>query len=190
MRTLLSFGCALALVASVSVVRAEELKSGLQVGESIGAYDVEKCAGNANDGVEEGAKLCYRCKLGNRPVIAIFTRSTDESVSNLMKELDAVVAKNEEKKAASFVNLLGESPEKMKAGAKKLVDKSKAENIAVVVPVDGDNGPEALNLNPKADVTVLIYNKGKIEANHAIAAGKLDKKAIQAIIADTDKILK
>lgn len=190
MRKLLSVGLAVAVLASVSAVRAEDLKSGLQVGESIGAYDVEKCAGNENDGVEQGKVLCYRCKLGNRPVIAVFARSADDKLAALMKALDALVVHNEDKKAASFVNLLGDDADALKEASKSLVEKSKAENIAVVVPIEHKNGPEALKLNPDADVTVLIYNKGKIEANHALAAGKLDAKKIKAIIADTDKILK
>ena len=56
MRILATFGLVMALA---SVAMAEELKSGLQVGESVGAFNVEKCAG-IEDGIAVGKKLCYR----------------------------------------------------------------------------------------------------------------------------------
>lgn len=189
MKKLLCCAVAVALFSTLGTARAEDLKSGLQPGDTIGAFDVEKCAGNDKDGVEVGKVLCYRCRLGNRPTIAVFAHSADSKLAALMKELDAVVAKNEDKKAASFVTLLGDNADKAKQAAKALVAKAKTENIAVVVPLEHANGPEHLKLNPKADVTVLIYSKGKIEANHALAAGKLNAEAIKKIVADTSKIL-
>ena len=185
------FGLAMAFAALAVVARAEEkeLKSGLQVGEELPAYYVVKAAGNPKDNVEEGEELCYRCKLGNRPVVMVFARKTDDKLAALVKELDKVVAKNSDKKMASFVNLLGSDKEALKRDAKKLVEKSKAENIAVVVPVDNEKGPDAYNVNPEADVTVLIYKQGTVEANHALASGKLSEQEIKKIIEDTSKIL-
>ncbi len=64
------------------------------------------------------------------------------------------------------------------------------ENVALVVPVDSANGPESYNINPDAEVTVLIYRGGKVEANHALAVGQLNDSAVKSIVADTGKILK
>jgi hypothetical protein len=189
MKKLITLSVAVCVVALASALQAGE-KSGLQPGEQIGAYNVEKICGNANDGVKDGATLCYRCKLGNRPVVAVFTRSADPKVAKLLAEIDKVVAANEDKKAAAFVNILGSDVSALKKGAQSLVETSKAENIAVVVPQDNDKGPSNLKLNPKVDVTVLIYNKGTIEANHAVSAADLNEKTIKAIVADTGKILK
>jgi len=189
MSKLLGTVLAVAVVATASLAQAEELKSGLQVGEGIGAYIVEKCAGNPNDGVAVGETLCYRCKMGNRPVVAVFARSIDGKLDSLLKELDQVVAANESKKAVSFVNLDGENIDGLKTQAQKLVDKAKVNNIAVVVPTEKRQGWGGLKLNPKADLTVLIYRKGKIAANHAFAEGELDEKAIKKIVKDTSLIL-
>ncbi len=62
--------------------------------------------------------------------------------------------------------------------------------MALVVPNDTENGPEDFNINPEAEVTVTIYRNGKVAATHALSKGQLDAKEIQAIIADTSKILK
>ncbi len=56
MRILAMLGLVMALA---SVATAEELKSGLQVGDSVGVIIVEKCAG-IEDGIAVGKKLCYR----------------------------------------------------------------------------------------------------------------------------------
>jgi hypothetical protein len=192
----MSLGLALAL-GLVVVAQAEEtkeaakeaLKSGLQPGDRISAYDVVKVAGAPNDEVEEGTKLCYRCKLGNRPVVAVFAHEVDEELVALIKELNALVAKNEKKEMASFVNLLGEDQEALAKEAKKLAKEAKADNVAVVVPEEHKNGPEHLKLNEKADVTVLIYKEGVIEKNHAFAKDELKKEIIAKVLKDTDVIL-
>jgi hypothetical protein len=59
MKAIVALGLAAAWAACVTTASAEELKSGLQVGDFVGAFDVEKCAG-IEDGVKVGQKLCYR----------------------------------------------------------------------------------------------------------------------------------
>ena len=79
------FAC-LVVVLSASLASAD-LVSGPQPGERVGAFTVTKVAGNANDGVAEGKSLCYRCKMGNRPVVMIFARTADKSLAELIDEL-------------------------------------------------------------------------------------------------------
>jgi len=190
MRKLVAPSLVTALVLSAAAVIAADVKSGLQQGEKINAFIVTKCAGNPTDGVAEGESLCYRCKMGNRPVAAVFAHSVDDNLVSLVKELDKVVAQNQDKKMASFVNLIGENKDQLKDDAKQLVETAGVENIAVVVPAEGRRGWDALKLSDDADVTVLIFKDGKIAANHAVAPGKLNQDKIAAIVADTGKILK
>jgi hypothetical protein len=178
-----------ALFGLAATVSAANLSSGPQAGEMVGAFEVKKVAGNKNDDVAEGQELCYRCKLGNRPVVAIFSRQPDEKLGRLIKEVDSVVGQNSDKKMAAFVNLLGSDEASLEAAAKKIVEKSGAENIAIVVPKDQPNGPASYKISPEAETTVLIYVKGKVVANHAFAPGALDDKTITKIVDDTAKIL-
>lgn len=188
MKVVTSFAVALALAFAVSA-QAEELKSGPQTGEELGAFDVVKVAGNPHDGVKVGDELCYRCKMGNRPMVMVFARKADKNLQKLVEELDKVVAKNEEKKLGAFVNLLGTKESQAKEAAEKLVKETEAHNVAVVVPKEQPNGPESYKLDPKAEVTVLIYVKGEVAANHALPEGKLNADVTQKIIDDTSKIL-
>ena len=93
MRASLTFGIAALLLAGVSLAQAAELKSGLQQGESVGAFQVEKCGGAVNDNVKVGDQLCYRCMLGAKPVVMVFARKADDKLAGLVKELDKTVAK-------------------------------------------------------------------------------------------------
>lgn len=58
MRNLVAFGFAAALVGSAWAV-AGEIESGLEVGQSVGFFEVVKLGG-ADDGVAVGEQLCYR----------------------------------------------------------------------------------------------------------------------------------
>jgi len=178
-----------ALVLGAGVAVAAELKSGLQPGEDLGAFEVEKCAGAVNDGRKAGDTFCYRCMLGNRPVVMVFARKADDKLAKLVKELDKEVAEHADEKLGSFVNLIGKDASALKKTAKEFAEKNKVDHVALVVPQDHENGPTSYNVSPDAEVTVIIYNKGKVAANHAFASGKLDAKAIAAIVADTDKML-
>jgi hypothetical protein len=190
MRASIIFGLAAVLLASVAAVRAAELKSGLQPGDLVGAFDVEKCGGAVNDGKEVGANFCYRCMLGNKPVVMVFARSSDKQLAALVKQLDKTVTKNADQKLSSFVNLIGANPDELKAAAKDFAAKNQLENVALVVPQENENGPAEFKINPAVDVTVTIYRNGKVVASHAVGEGQLDQKEIDAIIADTGKILK
>jgi len=188
MKAVVTFAAAVVLMASAAL--AADLKSGLQPGASVPPFDVEKVAGAVNDGKSVGDNFCYRCMLGNKPVVMVWARTTDESLGKLVKQLDAAIEKNADQKLSSFVNVLGKDADAAKANAKAFAAKHKVENVALVVPQDNANGPDDYAISPEADVTVLIYRGGKVAANHAVAAGKLSDDEIKSIIADTSKILK
>lgn len=178
-----------ALFLGAGVAVAAELKSGLQPGDDLGAFDVEKCAGAVNDGRKAGETFCYRCMLGNRPVVMVFARKADDNLAKLVGKLDQQVGQHADQKLGSFVNLIGKDAAALKKSAKEFADKNKVENVALVVPQDHENGPSSYRVSPDAEVTVIIYNKGKVAANHSFAPGKLDAKGIEAIVADTAKML-
>jgi hypothetical protein len=180
----------LAMVLASATAFAAELKSGLQPGDLVGAFNVEKCGGAVNDGKENGANFCYRCMLGNKPVVMVFARKADSSLASLVKELDKHVAQNADQKLSSFVNLIGSNPGELKATAKDFAAKNKLENVALVVPEENENGPADFNINPDAEVTVTIYRNGKVAASHAVGPGGLSSDEIKTIVGDTAKILK
>jgi hypothetical protein len=188
MKTMIAAGLAAALMAAGAF--AGDFKSGLQPGDFVGAFDVEKCGGAVNDGREVGDNFCYRCMLGDRPVVMVFARQADPQLARLVKELDKTVAAHADQKLSSFVNLIGKDDKVLKAKAKKFAADNQVANVALVVPQENENGPEEFKISPDAEVTVILYRGMTVAANHAVAPGKLDKQAIDGILADTSKILK
>ena len=186
MKRVLGLFFAVALLVS-GIAIAEDLKSGLKEGADIGPFDVTKCAGAEEDGVDVGKNLCYRCKNGARPQVMVFTRSSDEKVIELVKQLDEQLKKHEEEQLRAFVNVLGDSKDTATDEAKKMATASKAKLVPFVVPNEVENGPEDYGINAKADVTIIIANKSKVVANRAVASAKdLD---IEAIMGDVKKML-
>jgi hypothetical protein len=179
---------ALVVVSCAAFLVAGEVKSGLDVGASIGAFDVVKCSGAANDGVDVGEQLCYRCRYGQRPMVMVFARKgSDAQLASLVAALDKTVAGASGKKLQAFVNLLGEDREALEGQAKDLGAQTKSENVPIVVPVENENGPENYGISPDADVTVIVADKSKVVANRAIA-GELDQETVDAILADVKKV--
>ena len=151
----------------VAAVASADVTSGPQVGERVGAFTVTKVTGNADDGVADGKTLCYRCKMGQRPVVMVFARSADEKLAKFCKELDEEIEEHADTKLTAFVNMIGAEEESLKKSAADFVSK---------------NGPEDFKIAPDADVTVVCYKEGEVKANHAFAAGGLSDEKIEAIV--------
>jgi len=181
-----AFGVAslLGLALTGPTARAGELKSGLVPGDAPPAFTVQDVTGPA-----AGEKLCYRCRYGGNPVVAVFTRKLDPSVTALVKKVDAEVAKNGDKKMKAFVVFLTDDPDKAEPKLKAIAEKNDIKNVPLTI-FDGPPGPPAYKLSDKADVTVLMWVKSDVKVNYAFGGDeKLDKKTIDAIVADTAKIL-
>jgi hypothetical protein len=186
MKRALTFCTTLALLVSVAV--AAELKSGLEPGKPIGPFDVIKCAG-PDDKVKVGDELCYRCKYGNRPMVMVFSRSSDAKVAALAKKLDAAVEANSSKQLAAFVSMLGGDREALESTAKQFCTGNKLANVPLVVPVEFENGPADYGINPDAEVTVIVAKGGKVTANHGFAKGDVNDAAIAAVLDDVSKLV-
>jgi hypothetical protein len=181
----------LSLLVAVSfagaAVAEEKLKSGPQVGDKIEAFNVTKCAGAEDDGVEVGKNLCYRCRNSSKPQVIVFTRSTDPKVAELLRKLDTAIIEHEGEQLRSFVNLLGEDQEQLSETARKFAAASKTSHIPFVVPNEFENGPDNYGINPKAAVTIVMASDLGVKANHAVADVKeLD---VEAVLKDIEKII-
>ncbi|NBS33709.1 MAG: hypothetical protein EBS83_13140, partial [Planctomycetia bacterium] len=70
----------------------------------------------------------------------------------------------------------------LKVAAAKFVKDNGIERVAFVVPEDAENGPGNLNIAPDADLTVVCYKGGKVEASHAFKKGELNDDTIGAVV--------
>jgi len=177
-------GLAVACVALVGVAfAADEVKSGLGIGESVPAFNVRDITGPS-----KGKTLCYRCQYGAQPVVAIFARDVNAPVGELVKKIDEVVAKNGDKKMAAFVVFMSDDVDKIEPKIETLAKSAKIEKTPLTL-IESPNGPPKYNVAKDADVTVMMWVESEVKVNHAFAKGKLDKGAIDSLVAETQKIL-
>jgi transcriptional regulator of nitric oxide reductase len=173
----------LALALPVALIAADALKSGLPVGDQVPAFNVRDITGP-----NKGKTLCYRCKYGDRPVVAVFTRKVDDTVNELVKKIDAQVGKNEAKKMAAFVVVLTDEPDVLEPKLEAVAKDAKVEHTPLTI-IEGQTGPPDYKLAKDAEVTVMMWVDSTVKVNHAFEKGKLDKGAIETIVKDTKKIL-
>lgn len=184
-----SFVMAAVTVLGLASVASAEMTSGPQAGEVVGAFTVTKVTGNPDDGVDDGRTLCYRCKMGQRPVVMVFARSADEKLAKLLKKIEEEVEEHQSEKLTSFVNMIGADAESLKKAAADFASKHGLKRIAFVVPEHAENGPPDFKIAPTADVTVVCYKGGEVKANHAFAKGGLTDDKINAIVEASCKLV-
>jgi len=116
----------------------------------------------------------------------IFAREVSDSLTSLVKKIDAETAKNKTAKMGSFVVFLSDD-EKLSDTLKTLATKESIKTT--VFAVDNTAGPKGYEVSKDADVTVVLYNKQKVVANHAFKKGELNAKAIETIVSEIPQIL-
>ena len=119
----------------------------------------------------------------------MFARNVTGPLSSLLKQLDAAVAKNKEADLRSVAFFLTDDVDTIEEKIKELAEKEKiSENLPLTV-VEGSAGPPLYRINQEAELTVMLYRRGKVESNFAFKSGELDEKKVKAIVADLPKIL-
>jgi hypothetical protein len=108
-------------------------------------------------------------------------------LTSLVKRIDAETVKHAKNNMGSFVVFLSEK-EGLAKELKELADKEGVKET--ILTIDDIAGPEAYKVARQADVTVVLYNKRKVEANFAFRKGELNDQAIDKIVKDVSKIVK
>ena len=116
----------------------------------------------------------------------IFAREVSDSLTSLVKKLDAATAKNSKAKMGSFVVFCSDDDD-LKDKLKELAKKEDLKKI--ILTIDKPDGPPTYKVAKEADITVVLYNDRKVEASHVFKRGEFNDKAVAAIMADVPKIL-
>jgi quercetin dioxygenase-like cupin family protein len=158
------------------------LKSGPQIGKELTPFDVLYATGpNA------GTRSCPHEEFGSNPVAMIFARQVNESVLELTKRLDGETAKNKKARMGSVAVFLSDD-ESLPDALNALAKKEGIKTVPLTV-LHNPVGPTRYEIAKEADVTVVLYVRNKVVANHAFRKGELTSNATDAIIADVRKIL-
>src|SRR5262249_21715699 len=176
---------AVLLCASVVPAAQDDLKSGPQAGENLPGPIHSVVAFSENASLV-GKRSDFVEHYGAVPVLLIFARETSSPLTGLVKKLDAEVAKRKSAKLRAIVFILSDDGA-LEMNLKDYGEKQaiKHVNVAIAEP----EGPKGYKVSKEADVTVVMYKKRKVEANHAFRKGELNEKRIERILADVSKIL-
>ena len=172
-----------AVLACIGLVMAGEVKSGPQVGQNVGAFHPFNVF-NAESSELCGKENCIVCQYGSKPVALVFARSTSKSVAELVKKLDATVAKAGQEKMGAAVIFLS-SEDNIKDSVSNMQKDAGVKNVSLAV--DGPKGPEAYKVSKDADVTVILYNKKKVVANHSF--DKFDSEGVEKVAGSLSRLM-
>jgi hypothetical protein len=181
-RKLFAGASVVALVAGFAA--AAELTSGPQPGDTIpGPFTPLNVTGDS-----AGQKRCLVCANGANPVVMIFARSAESpETRQLIKAVDAATAQHTDCEMGSFVVVLTDDEDKVGSGLKEFAGKEKLKKI--VLSTDSPAGPPKYKVSKDADVTVVLYTKHEVKANHTFKKGELKEKDIATIVSDVSKIV-
>ena len=115
----------------------------------------------------------------------IFAREVSDSLTSLVKKIDAANGANS--KLNSAVIFLSDD-EKLEEKLKSFATANKIEKTFLAI--DNVPGPKGYHIAKDAEVTVILYNKRTVEANFAFRKGELDTKSVEKVVGGLDKILK
>jgi protocatechuate 3,4-dioxygenase, beta subunit len=155
-----------------------ELKSGLQRGEEVAAWNPIHVAGP-----DKGTKACPVCTYLEKPAVVIFTREGANAAA-LAEQLEKLVASHERHHLKGFVIVLDTTPDKL---AKMAVEKRIAK-IGLCYPdpqTKAKDLGELYKIHPQAQNTILLYKNYKVTANFV----NLDARRFNAVEAAVKQIL-
>jgi hypothetical protein len=171
----------IAVALFVRVASAGDIISGPQLGETVHGFNPLNCTGE-----HAGEKHCLICQNGANPVAIIFARQVTPELTKLIQRIDRATEENKKSGMGSFVVLLSDS-DSLETELKALAKKERIQHS--ILTIDNPDGPQGYNIAQEADVTVVLYVKQTIKANHAFKKGEFTDKGIETIVADLAKIL-
>jgi len=164
-----------------SAIQAEELKSGPQVGDKLpGAFHPLNLSGP-----EAGKKNCLVCQNGLNPVVMIFAREIDPTLTALIKKVDGATAANQKIEMGSFV-VFCTPDEELEPKIKELAEKEKLKHC--ILATDNPAGPRGYKIAKDAVITVVLYTNREIKANHVFRKDEMKTEDIVKILKDLPKI--
>jgi hypothetical protein len=166
--------------------KKDDLKSGPQAGENLPGPFYPLIVVDAEDPRLAGSRSDYYERFGNDPAVLIFAREVTEPLTDLVQRLGSEVAKHKPAKLRLIVVILSDD-EALEERLKNLGKNQGIKNahLALMEP----DGPKHYKLSKEADVTVVMYKRRKVEANHAFAKGKLNEAGVASILADLPKLV-
>jgi hypothetical protein len=132
---------------------------------------------------DAGDECCVLCKFGNDPVAMVFAARTGPALAATIEGLEKAAAAAKGPAGACVV--VTDTSEATKAELKKL---AMVKSHVVLGVIDAAK-LKRYALHPDAEVTVLLFSRQVVRANHAFKAGELTEKRAGEIADEAAKFL-
>ncbi|MBI1312964.1 hypothetical protein GC176_16865 [bacterium] len=151
---------------------AKPLQSGPEVGATIHSFFVR-----AVTGPHRNRSVCYVCRYGSRPVVAVFIQDVDPELPKLLKAIDGYVDENRVSGLRSFGVLVTDD-----SASVVPILQTMAFDERIRMPLTASTttiaGQDSLRLHEKAATTVVLYRDQRAVSTLAFAKGKIDDAAV------------
>jgi hypothetical protein len=163
------------------------LKSGPQLGERPLPF-----TSNLVTGPYRGKQHCYVCELKDEPAVLVFARHPDDATARLVRELRDAVKTHEKSKLFGWLVFLSGSDTNSEHDFERQAYDFARKNGATTLPVSvlGDPaGPPGYLIAPDAEVTVVVFRKGKVLYNRAYSAREWGSRAAGSALRELPKLI-
>ena len=116
----------------------------------------------------------------------IFAREATPQLISLLKRVDAATAAHADHSLGSCAIFCNDA-DALPAHLAQLVERNNLKHITLAT--FAASGPTRYNIAPDAAVTVLLYTRGTVKANHSFKYGDLSNTNIETILTDLPLIL-
>jgi hypothetical protein len=179
------FTAVIASSLAVNAVGADgpRLESGLRVGAIANMFSVR-----AITGPYRGKTLCYRCELGNSPVVCVFARRTSAPLTSLFQQLDDRIAHGNDGLKALVV-FLADDPKETATKLEALAAECSLEHVPLTL-ANNRHGPQDYKIAEDAEVTILMWRGPTVRVNRAYARGGMTQADVKDVFSDLPKVMK
>jgi hypothetical protein len=163
-----------------------ELRSGPQVGERPLPF-----TSNMVTGEHRGQQYCYVCELKDEPAVLVFARRPDAATARLLRDLREAIQEYKQEKLFGWMVFLGNPDTASETGTERRAWELAREAGATSVPISalGDpQGPPGYRIAPEADLTLIIFRRGKVLYNRAYRAGEWNERAAGSALKELPKV--
>jgi hypothetical protein len=151
---------------------AMPLQSGPETGATIHSFFVR-----AVTGPHRNRSVCYVCRYGTRPVVAVFMQEVDPDLPKLLKAIDGFVDDNRVAGLRSFGVLVTDDSASVVPTLQTMAFDERI-RMPLTASTTTIAGQDSLRLNEKAATTIVLYHKVKAVSSLAFSKGSIDDAAI------------
>lgn len=159
----------------------------IESGRAIGDY-VPTFYTRAVTGPLRNRSVCYVCRNGGRPVVMVFLRKLSTELKPLLKQVDRLVDQHRADGLRSFAVFVIADPSQAISSVQTFSFDHKI-TLPLTVASTTVAHPHCQNLNERADVTVVLYQKRRVVTRFAFRADQVKQRRIDEIAESINKLL-